>query len=89
MVASEARTLPSHSILGPALCLPSTAGCHIRRSQAALHLLAALDTLAQAHALHMDVIPEAPEALPGPSKTFSIQDFSAVNRFESENYFFT
>lgn len=70
-------------MLEPSLCLPAAAGCQVRRSQAALHLLAALDTLTQAHALHMDVTPEVPEALPGPAKAFSVQDFSPVNRFES------
>lgn len=86
VIASEARCLEilSHSMFDSDLALPVSAGCLIKRSQAALHLLGALDTLAQAQYYKMEVGPEILEKHPGPAKAYTLQDFSAVNRFESK-----
>lgn len=69
----------------PDLVLPITPGCLVKRSQAALHLLGALDTLAQAQYYKLEVGPEILEKQLGPTKAYTLQDFSAVNRFESKS----
>lgn len=68
----------------PDLVLPVTHGCLVKRSQAALHLLGAIDTLAQAQYFKLEVGPEVLEKPSGPVKAYTLQDFSAVNRFESK-----
>lgn len=89
VIASEARGLEilSHSMFDSDLALPVSTGCLVKRSQAALHLLGALDTLAQAQFCKLEVGPEVLEKHPGPAKTYTLQDFSAVNRFESKQAF--
>lgn len=85
IVASEARSLDSlsHSMFDPNLILPVNAGCLVKRSQAALHLLGALDTLSRAQLEKIEIGAEVIEKQAGPAKAYTLQDFLAVNRFES------
>ncbi|KAL0280278.1 UNVERIFIED_CONTAM: hypothetical protein PYX00_001618 [Menopon gallinae] len=85
IVASEAKTLDalSHSMFDPDLILPVNAGCLVKRSQAALHLLGALDTLSQAQLQKIEIGSEVIEKQVGPTKAYTLQDFLAVNRFEN------
>ncbi|XP_073976386.1 MYC binding protein highwire isoform X3 [Rhodnius prolixus] len=69
------------SIISGQLALPTSPGMAVTRSQAALHLLAALDTLtATEHVL----CPSADEkrARQAQTKVYSKEDFSTVGRFE-------
>ncbi|KAF6200669.1 hypothetical protein GE061_005112 [Apolygus lucorum] len=80
-ISSEAK-FRSWSILYGQLALPTITGCTVTRSQAALHLLAALDTLTSTeHVLSPNA--EEKRSRQSQSKVYSKEDFSTVGRFES------
>ena len=69
------------NIMTPDLALPVTPSCLVSRSQAALNLLSCLDTITSSpgNLTHCD---EENTRL-GTSKSYSKEDFSIVNRFDS------
>ncbi|KAK1123904.1 hypothetical protein K0M31_006934 [Melipona bicolor] len=81
----EARIIPGleASILSPGLALPVVSNCFVTRSQAAMHLLGCLDTLAQAQNENFTVIEENECNQSTHGKVYSREDFVTVNRFES------
>lgn len=84
IVCCETRLDISASILSPELSLPSTPGCSVTRSQAALHLLGVLDTLTAAQDKKLTVRVAGEDADMHSGKVFIWDDFSTVNRFESK-----
>lgn len=87
IVCCETRLDISASILSPELSLPSTPGCLVTRSQAALHLLGVLDTLTAAQDKKLTVRVPGEDADVHDGKVFIWDDFSTVNRFESKKTF--
>ncbi|KAL1131016.1 hypothetical protein AAG570_012254, partial [Ranatra chinensis] len=81
VVASEAQ-FGWWSVLCGQLALPTTNGCTVTRSQAALHLLAVLDTLTASNiTLHPGS--EDKRTRQSHTKVYSREDFSTIGRFES------
>ncbi|XP_024084698.1 E3 ubiquitin-protein ligase MYCBP2 isoform X3 [Cimex lectularius] len=80
-VCSEAK-FGVWSILSGQLALPTIPGHTVTRSQAALHLLAALDTLTSTEHI-LSPTAEEKRARQSHTKVYSKEDFSTVSRFES------
>ncbi|KAK9309341.1 hypothetical protein QLX08_000965 [Tetragonisca angustula] len=85
IISTEARLIPGleASILSPGLALPGVSNCFVTRSQAAMHLLGCLDTLAQAQNENLTIIEENECNQSTHGKVYSREDFVTVNRFES------
>ncbi|XP_017880442.1 E3 ubiquitin-protein ligase MYCBP2-like [Ceratina calcarata] len=85
IISTEARTIPGleASILSPGLALPVISNCFVTRSQAAMHLLACLDTLTQAQDENLSIVEENECNQSTHGKVYSREDFVTVNRFES------
>lgn len=83
VVCCETRLNMATSVLSPELSLPSTPGCWVTRSQAALHLLGVLDTLTTAQDKRLTVRAQGEEVEVHDGKVFVWEDFSSVTRFES------
>ena len=69
-------------ILSPEIVIPNKSGFPISRSNAALNLLCSLHTLTRANQLGLSVFDDDP-VKNQVAKTYSKEDFSSVNRFES------
>ena len=69
------------NIMTPDLALPVTPGCLVSRSQAALNLLSCLDTITSSPATLTHC--EEENTRLGTAKSYSKEDFSIVNRFDS------
>ena len=67
--------------LHPSVAVPTNGGSAISRSHAAIHLLAVLDTLNLAHDLNVKVSED--DVKKSDAVTYSREDYSVVNRFES------
>ncbi|XP_032681447.1 E3 ubiquitin-protein ligase MYCBP2 isoform X16 [Odontomachus brunneus] len=85
IISTEARTIPGleASILNPGLALPVVPICYVTRSQAAMNLLACLDTLTQAQDENLSIVEENEYNHLIHNKIYSREDFSTVSRFES------
>ncbi|KAJ8666974.1 hypothetical protein QAD02_008636, partial [Eretmocerus hayati] len=86
IVSTEAKTIASLadvSILTPGLALPVVSSCFVTRSQAAMHLLACLDTLTQAQDEKFAIVESNESSQSVHGKLFSREDFAAVSRFEN------
>lgn len=85
IISTEARTISGleASILSPGLALPVVPTCFVTRSQAAMHLLACLDTLTQAQDENLTIVEENECDQSTHGKVYSREDFSTVSRFES------
>ena len=86
IISTEARTIPGLevSILSPGLALPIIPTYFVTRSQAAIHLLACLDTLTQAQDEKLTIVEESESNQSAHGKVYSREDFVTVGRFESE-----
>ncbi|XP_014476552.1 PREDICTED: E3 ubiquitin-protein ligase MYCBP2 isoform X4 [Dinoponera quadriceps] len=85
IISTETRAIPGleASILNPGLALPVVPTCFVTRSQAAMHLLACLDTLTQAQDENLSIVEENECNQSTHSKVYSREDFATVSRFES------
>lgn len=85
IISTETRTIPSleASILNPGLALPVVSTCFVTRSQAAMHLLACLDTLTQAQDENLLIVEENECNQSTHGKVYSREDYATVSRFES------
>ncbi|KAH0954749.1 hypothetical protein HN011_008203, partial [Eciton burchellii] len=85
VISTETRAILSleASILSPGLALPVVSTCFVTRSQAAMHLLACLDTLTQAQDENLSIIEENECNQSAHGKVYSREDFVTVSRFES------
>lgn len=85
IISTEARPIPGleASVLNPGLALPVIPTCFVTRSQAAMHLLACLDTLTQAQDENLLIVEENECNQSTHSKVYSREDFATVSRFES------
>ncbi|RLU27103.1 hypothetical protein DMN91_000902 [Ooceraea biroi] len=85
IISTETRAIPGleASILSPGLALPVVSTCFVTRSQAAMHLLACLDTLTQAQDENLSIIEENECNQSTHGKVYSREDFATVSRFES------
>ena len=94
-ICSETGTIQCHNptstdtelegkqnILSPDLALPVTTDCLVSRSQAALNLLSCLDTITSSPVGNLIAGEEDSSRVAG-AKTYSKEDFSIVNRFDS------
>ncbi|KAG7189524.1 hypothetical protein KM043_017215 [Ampulex compressa] len=81
IISADTRTIPGLevSILSPGLALPVVPNCFITRSQAAMHLLACLDTLTQAQNENLTIV----EEVKCKQSTRTNEDFVTVSRFDS------
>ena len=70
------------SILAPEMALPVSPGSLVSRNQASLNLLSCLDVLCQLPEVSLTSLEEE-QGKGGPSKAYTKEDFSVVNRFES------
>lgn len=89
VISSEARSIPGleSSVLCPELALPTISTCLVTRSQAAMHLLACLDTLTQAQDEKLTIVEENECSQAVHGKVYSREDFATASRFESEYIF--
>ncbi|CAL1686165.1 unnamed protein product [Lasius platythorax] len=85
VISTETRTIPNleASILNPGLALPVVSTCFVTRSQAAMHLLACLDTLTQAQDENLSIVEESECNQSTHGKVYSREDYATVSRFES------
>ncbi|XP_035719406.1 E3 ubiquitin-protein ligase MYCBP2-like isoform X2 [Vespa mandarinia] len=85
IISTEARTISGleASILSPGLALPVVPTCFVTRSQAAMHLLACLDTLTQAQDENLTIVEENECDQSTHGKVYSREDFATVSRFEN------
>lgn len=85
VISTETRPIPGleASIFSPGLALPVVSSCFVTRSQAAMHLLACLDTLTQAQDENLSIVEENECDQSTHGKAYSREDFSTVSRFES------
>lgn len=87
VICSEARNLAGLEpwLLSPALAIPVVSTCFVTRSQAAMYLLASLDTLTQADDHKLTIVQDNDCNQSVQGKIYSREDFSIVTRFESES----
>ena len=78
----EEDVLSTSTILSPNLALPVNSGCLVSRNQASLNLLSCLDMLTQLPEVNLASLDED-QAKAGLNKTYTKEDFSVVNRFDS------
>lgn len=71
------------SILSPGLALPVVPNCYVTRTQAAMHLLACLDTLTQAQDEKFTIVESSENNQSTHGKVYSREDFATVLRFEN------
>lgn len=85
VISTEARAIPNLevSILTPGLALPVVSTCYVTRSQAAMHLLACLDTLTQAQDERLAVAEGNENNQIANGKVYAREDFATVTRFEN------
>lgn len=85
VISTEARTMQNLevSILSPGLALPIVPSCYVTRSQAAMHLLACLDTLTQAQDEKLTIVEGSENNQSTHGKVYSREDFATVSRFEN------
>jgi E3 ubiquitin-protein ligase MYCBP2 len=84
VISTEARTIPNLevSILSPGLALPVVPNCYVTRSQAAMHLLACLDTLTQAQDEKLVIVEGSENNQTSNEKVYNREDFATVSRFK-------
>lgn len=85
VISTEIRSIPNLevSILNSGLALPVVSNCFVTRSQAAMHLLASLDTLTQAQEEKLTIVEGAENNQTTQGKVYSREDFSIVSRFDN------
>jgi len=85
IISTEVRAIPGleASMLNPGLALPVVSTCFVTRSQAAMHLLACLDTLTQAQDENLSIVEENECNQSMHGKVYSREDYATVSRFES------
>ena len=76
--------MPETTILAPEVALPVIPGTRVSRSQVTLFLLCCLDLLMILDDFTL-VNPEEATAKPSVAQVLSREDYSVVNRFESES----
>ncbi|XP_058809373.1 E3 ubiquitin-protein ligase MYCBP2-like [Phymastichus coffea] len=85
IISTESRTISNLevSILSPSLALPVVSDCYVTRSQAAMHLLACLDTLSQAQDEKLTIVDGSENNQSPHGKVYNREDFATVSRFEN------
>ncbi|XP_031781072.1 E3 ubiquitin-protein ligase MYCBP2 isoform X6 [Nasonia vitripennis] len=85
VISTESRTMQNLevSILSPGLALPVVPSCYVTRTQAAMHLLACLDTLTQAQDEKFTIVEGSENNQSMHGKVYSREDFATVSRFEN------